>query len=164
MTASGKPTLEDLRQAALELIQGESTLTLATAGETGPWSAPVYYVCQDGRFYFFSSPQSLHIQQSMASGTAAASLFCQANSWQDIRGIQMTGTLQRIRSVPLSLKIIAIYLKRFPFTREFFPDDPQPNLDAFFSRFKARLYTFIPIDVFYTDNRFGFGTRQRIDW
>ena len=163
LTTGGKSTAEDWRQAALDLIQAESTLTLATAGEAGPWSAPVYYVCFDGRFHFFSAPQSRHIQQAMESRAAAASLFHQADSWQNIRGIQMTGTVERIRSVALSLKTITIYLKRFPFTRDFFPDDSTPNLDAFFSRFKARLYAFTPTDVFYTDNRFGFGNRQRID-
>ncbi|VTR65332.1 Putative FMN-binding pyridoxamine 5'-phosphate oxidase (fragment) [Desulfosarcina cetonica] len=29
---------------------------------------------------------------------------------------------------------------------------------------KVRLYAFTPQEVFYTDNRFGFGTRERIEW
>ncbi|MCB2149443.1 MAG: pyridoxamine 5'-phosphate oxidase family protein [Deltaproteobacteria bacterium] len=152
------------QEAALGLIQAESTLTLATAGESGPWSAPVYYVYLDSRFYFFSSPQSRHILQTMASGEAAASLFHRADSWQAIRGIQMKGTVDQVHSMGLSIKAIALYLKRFPFTRQFFADDPSPDLDAFFSRFKARLYAFTPTQVYYMDNRFGFGARQRIDW
>ena len=35
---------------------------------------------------------------------------------------------------------------------------------AFFSRFKTRLYGFAPSTLYYTDNRFGFATRQPIDW
>jgi len=100
----------------------------------------------------------------MHSGKAAASLFHAAGSWQDIRGIQMTGTVERVDSMALSIKVIAVYLKRFSFAREFFPDDPTPDLAAFFSRFKARLYAFRPTAVDYIDNRFGLGTRQRIDW
>jgi uncharacterized protein YhbP (UPF0306 family) len=164
LTANGKLTPEDGRDAALALIQCESTLTLATSGDSGPWSAPVYCVCVKGRFYFFSSPQSRHIRQAMHSGKAAASLFHAAGSWQDIRGIQMTGTVERVDSMALSIKVIAVYLKRFSFAREFFPDDPTPDLAAFFSRFKARLYAFRPTAVDYIDNRFGLGTRQRIDW
>ena len=164
MTAGKNSASEDYRQAALALIQSESTLTLATADESGPWSAPVYHICLNGSFFFFSSPQSRHIRQAMDSGQASASLFRQADSWQAIRGIQMTGTVERIRSAALSLKTITLYLKRFPFTREFFEDNPAPDLEAFFSRFKARLYAFTPTKVYYIDNRFGFGTRQRIDW
>lgn len=154
----------DRRDAALALIRNQSTLTLATSGETGPWSAPVYYVCIDGDFYFFSSPQSRHIQQAQKSGQAAASLFGEAESWQAIRGIQMAGTMGQVRSPVLSLKVIAAYLKRFPFTRDFFPDTPTPGPEAFFSRFRARLYIFTPTQVFYTDNRLGFANRQPIDW
>ena len=100
----------------------------------------------------------------MDSGKAAASLFHPAGSWQAIRGIQMAGTVERVDSAALSIKVIAAYLKRFSFTREFFPDNPSPDLAAFFSRFQARLYVFAPTVVYYIDNRFGFGTRQRIDW
>jgi uncharacterized protein YhbP (UPF0306 family) len=164
LTAGEKLISEDGREAALALIQDESTLTLATTGESGPWSTPVYYVFLDSRFYFFSSPQSRHIRQTMASGEAAASLFHQADSWQAIRGIQMTGMVERIRSAAVALSAIALYLKRFPFTREFFAENPRPDLDAFFLRFKARLYAFRPTAVYYIDNRFGLGTRQRIDW
>lgn len=163
MKAREKSICSDGRAAAMELIQNQSTLTLSTSGEAGPWSAPVYYVCIDGSFYFFSSPQSRHIQQSIKSGQAAASLFDQADSWQAIRGIQMAGTVERVRSSVVSLKVIAAYLKRFPFTLDFFPDTPTPTPEAFFSRFRARLYMFTPTHVLYTDNRFGFGKRQAID-
>ena len=151
------------KTAPIELIESASTLTLATSDDTGPWAAPVYYAFLDGNFYFFSSPQSRHIQQASESGKAAASVFHQADSWQEIRGIQMTGTVRRIRSIPLSLQVIAAYLKRFPFTREFFPRHPSPDAEAFFSRFKARLYAFCPTEAYYIDNRLGFGNRQPIN-
>ena len=64
----------------------------------------------------------------------------------------------------LSIKVIAKYLNRFAFVSELFPDNPTPDLEAFFSRFKARLFVFTPTAVYYIDNRFGLGTRQRIDW
>lgn len=164
MTSAGEFTSDDYRNAAMELVHGQSTLVLATSGKTGPWSAPVYYVCFEGSFYFFSAPQSRHIQQAMQSGQSAASLFSQADSWENIRGIQMTGRVKRIQSPVFSLKVIAIYLKRFPFTRDFFPNGVTPDLNAFLVRFQARLFAFTPTQVFYTDNRFGFGTRAPIDW
>jgi len=158
-----KPIPESSLEMVQELIRMERTLTLATTGESGPWAAPVYYVFLDRRFFFFSSPQSRHIRQALNSG-AAASIFYQADSWQLIRGIQMRGTIERVHSIALSVKPIAMYLKRFDFVREFFADNPTPDLDAFFLRFKARLYTFTPTAVDYIDNRLGFGTRHRIDW
>jgi uncharacterized protein YhbP (UPF0306 family) len=152
------------RHSAVELIQDQSTLTLATADASGPWSAPVYFVFFDDRFYFFSSPQSRHIQQAELSGQAAASLFADMDSWQAIRGLQMEGAIERVRSISISLSVIAVYLARFPFTCDFFPGNPTPDLEAFFTCFKARLYEFSPKQVFYIDNRNGLGKRRLIDW
>jgi uncharacterized protein len=149
---------------ALDLIRSESVLTLATCDGIGPWSAPVYFVCLEGGFYFFSSPHSRHIQQAMRSGKASASLFCQADSWQTIRGIQMKGSMDRISDPALSMKVISAYLKRFPFTRDFFPAIRKPDPKTFFDRFKAKLFAFRPTEVYYVDNRHGFGSRQKIEW
>jgi hypothetical protein len=152
------------RDSALELTRSQSTLTLATADASGPWSAPVYFVLIDGSFYFFSSPQSRHIRQALLTGQAAASLFADVDSWQAIRGLQMQGKIYRVRSIPVSFRVIAVYLARFPFTRDFFPDNPTPDPEAFFACFKARLFEFLPTQVFYIDNRHGLGNRRLIDW
>ena len=163
-TSNGQSTPGSPRDAAWELIRGEFTLTLATCGENGAWSAPVYYVLVNRDFYFFSSPQSRHILQSLKSGQVAASIFHQSQTWETIRGIQMQGTVKPIRDLVLSLEVIAAYLKHFPFTRDFFPKDSRLDLKAFRDRFKAKLYVFSPTEVYYMDNRDGFGNRQPIRW
>jgi len=164
MTSTGQSESEARRDDAWELIHSESTLTLATAGEKGAWSAPVYYVFLGGNFYFFSSPQSRHIQQAMKSGEAAASLFCRTNTWQAIRGIQMQGEVNRVRNPVLSLKVISAYLQRYPFARDFFPQIAMPDLKDFQDYFQVKLYNFAPTEVYYMDNRYGFGSRQKIKW
>jgi len=149
---------------ALDLIHNVSVLTLATCDDAEPWSAPVYFVYLGSGFYFFSSPQSRHIQHAMRSGKASASLFCRADSWQAIRGIQMKGRMDRIKDPVQSLKVISAYLKRFPFTRDFFPAVQKPDPKTFFDRFKVKLFAFMPAEVYYVDNRYGFGSRQKIEW
>ena len=155
---------ENPQKDALDLIRSESVLTLATSDDTGPWAAPVYFVCLENGFYFFSSPQSLHIQQAIKSGVASASLFCRADSWQAIRGLQMKGRMDRVSDPSLSLKVISDYLKRFPFTRDFFPAIWRYDSKAFFDRFKVKLFVFVPTEVYYVDNSYGFGNRQKIEW
>jgi len=162
MTSQGPSATESRKDAAVEMIRGESTLTLATAGEKGIWSAPVYYVFLDGGFFFFSSPRSRHIRQALKSGQAAASLFLRTDTWQTMQGLQMQGAVKPIRSLSLSLEIITAYLKRYPFTRDFFPKNTRPDPKAFLDRFKAKLYGFSPTEVYYMDNRYGFGNRQKI--
>jgi uncharacterized protein YhbP (UPF0306 family) len=161
--AKEEKTTRGFEEAALDLIESECTLTLSTAGADGPWSAPVYYVFSNSIFYFFSSPSSRHIQHALNSGHAAASLYHQSDAWQTIRGLQMTGTIEQVRSIGTAAKVIPFYLKRYPFTLNFFPEGSAPDLGAFSKRFKAKLYAFTPSVVYYTDNRFGFGNRQRIE-
>lgn len=162
--APGESTRIESRDPAVELVRRQTVLTLATVGESGPWSAPVYYVWLEGAFYFFSSPRSRHVRQALHSGKAAASIFIPADTWQAIRGVQMSGKVGQVRSPALSLKVIAAYLKQYPFTRSFFPENTAPDLDAFFKTFRAQLFKFTPVQVFYIDNRNGLGARQEIEW
>ena len=161
---SETPSTESARQAALELIRSESTLVLSTHGPEGPWVAPVYYVFHQGGFYFFSASESRHIRQSMVDSRAAAAIFHRSDGWQGIRGIQMSGAVAPVDSKVLSLKVFSRYLQRFEFIRGLFADGALPDMQHFISRFKAHLNAFTPNEIYYTDNRFGFGTRFRIDW
>lgn len=153
---------QDVQKAAMALVHQSSTLVLATADETGPWSAPVYYVWLKGRFFFFSSPDSRHIRQALHTPKTAAAVYHSSESVKEIRGLQMEGRLMRISSPLLSLEVIRRYVDRYPFVRPFFSNLNTPDAGDFFSRFKARLYGFVPETVVYTDNRFGFGTRSSI--
>ncbi len=164
MTSAKHAVPDNRHEAAGALIRGESTLTLATAGQGGAWSAPVYYVVVASGFYFFSSPRSRHIQQAIETGQAAASIFRRADSWQGIRGIQMRGSVRQVRNPARAGKAIAAYLQRFPFTRDFFSPQTHPGLDDFRLRLHAKLYVFTPSRVYYLDNRYGFANRQPIDW
>ena len=63
---------ENLRELALDLVNSVSTMTVATCGRDTAWAAPVYYVYQNGVFFFFSKPDSRHIQEALAAGSASA--------------------------------------------------------------------------------------------
>ena len=90
------PDDQALKKLAVDLIEEQSTMTLATAKGDVAWSAPVYYVFFKSCFYFFSDPTSRHIQESLASGQASCSIYANASSWQEIRGIQMSGHMETV--------------------------------------------------------------------
>jgi hypothetical protein len=50
---TGEPDANQLKILARGLIGEQSTVTLATCGQNGPWAAPVYYVFLKSAFYFF---------------------------------------------------------------------------------------------------------------
>ncbi|MBW2065205.1 MAG: pyridoxamine 5'-phosphate oxidase family protein [Deltaproteobacteria bacterium] len=156
------PGENELRSLAIELILEQTTMTLATAHEDIAWSAPVYYVNREFNFYFFSDPESRHIKESMRSGQASASIFVPASSWRDIRGIQMSGSVKALSPGLEAVNIFRIYLKKYPFTEDFFDSGQKIDLGALLRRFRVRLYRFTPDLLYYLDNSIRFGFRERI--
>ena len=156
------PDDQALKKLAVDLIEGQSTMTLATAKGNVAWSAPVYYVFFKSCFYFFSDPTSRHIQESLASGQASCAIFANASTWQEIRGIQMSGHMENVAPRLGAIQVIRAYLKKFPFTKDFFKPGQALDLDAFVTRFKVKLYCFKPTLVYYQDNSIRFGFREEV--
>ena len=158
----GEPDQKQLKALAKGLINDQSTMTLATCKENVAWAAPVYYVFLKSAFYFFSDPASRHILESLESGQASGAVHGFAAGWQEIRGIQMTGRIEALSMGVESAEVIMVYLKKFQFTKELFSSGIPLNPDAFTSRFKVKLYKFNPTLIYYLDNSFRFGFRERV--
>ena len=154
---------ERLRTLAGNLIEGQSTMTLATAQGDVAWAAPVYYVFCRSAFYFFSDPVSRHIQESLAGCQASAAVHSGTSSWEEIRGVQMSGSIDRVSGKLEAVETIGKYLKKFGFAQDFFSKDQALDLDAFAKRFHVRLYKFKPSLIYYLDNSIRFGFREAID-
>ena len=144
----------------IDLLQTQRTMILATA-DPQPWSAPVYYVYVQRRFYFFSSPTSRHITAARSPHRCAASLFRDSDNWRDIEGLQMDGDVQRIPVGVEALAAFRAYVKKFPTVREFFVDTAF-DFAPFVERFRTQLYAFVPQQAFYLNNRAGLSKRQKI--
>ena len=152
-----------LKQLTLDLIDQTSAMTLATAAGNIAWAAPVYYIYHDRLFYFFSKPDSRHVLESLAGGQAAASIHAYADSWQHIRGIQMSGRIIKASLGVKSVLAVKAYLKKFPFTADFFQGESDINLEGFIKRFKVNFYYFKPEMIYYQDNQIRFGFREIVD-
>jgi uncharacterized protein len=152
----------ELRKRTEELLSAQTTMTLSTAHDNESWAAPVYYVNRKFQFYFFSDPSSRHVREALESGNAAAAVFHQASTWQEIRGIQMSGTVTPLGAGLEAVRAIRAYLKKFPFTREFFDSGKEIDLEGFVKRFRVRLYLFRPSVLLYQDNRIAFSFREEV--
>ena len=156
------PSQEEIRKLAEELIKGQNTMTLSTAVKDVAWAAPVYYADMSFKFYFFSDPASRHIQEALASRQVAAAIFHQSSTWKEIRGIQMSGAIRPLHPSIESVKVLRAYLKKFPFTLEFFGSGEKMDLDGFTKRFRVRLYCYQPEILYYMDNSIRFSFRERL--
>ena len=156
------PTSPELTKMALVLISEQNTLTLATAEGDTAWAAPVYYVFVKSSFYFLSSPDSRHITEALQNGQAAAAVHAAASTWKEIKGLQMTGRIRAVKPGLEAVQVLRAYLKKYPFTTDFFKDSPSLDLDAFAKRFGVKLYSFIPSLVYYLDNQIRFAFREKV--
>lgn len=156
------PGGEELRTLAIKLILEQTTMTLATANEDIAWSAPVYYVNRGFDFYFFSDPESRHVKESLKTGQASASIYAPASSWRDIKGIQMSGRVETLPPGLEAVNVLRIYLKKYPFTEDFFDPGQKIDLGTLLKRFRVRLYRFRPTLLYYLDNSIKFSFREKI--
>ena len=157
---SERPNISELTKLAEKLVREQSAMTLATARGGISWAAPVYYVFHDACFYFFSSPESRHIRESMESACASAAIHPEVRTWREIRGIQMDGHIERVSKNLEAVSVIGKYLKKYRFTKQFF-DQKQPfTMETFSERFRVGLYKFKPGTIYYLDNSIDFGFRE----
>lgn len=161
-TPQTTPDGPNLARLARRLVEAQTTMTLATAEADAAWAAPVYYVFCRSRFYFFSDPDSRHVREALRSGHSAAAIYGPASSWQEIRGIQMSGVIAEVPPGLEAVRAVEAYLKKFSFTREFFGGTETLDLAAFAGRFRVRLYGLSPREVYYLDNAVRFGFRERV--
>jgi uncharacterized protein YhbP (UPF0306 family) len=98
---------------------------------------------------FFSDLNSQHGQDLAANPRAAAAIYPEGRSWQDIRGLQLRGAVWRVTQKPEWEAAWASYSAKFPFV-------------SLLKEIVARntLYAFRPHWVRLVDNRRGFGFKQ----
>lgn len=132
-------------------LLGVSTLALATADAQGrAHVAPVYFAAdEDLRLYFFSDPESRHAQDLAANPQAAGAIYPQCFGWQEIRGLQLHGAVQRGPPGAEWEAAWACYSAKFPFVLE---------LKQAVER--TSLYVLRPHWIRLVDNRQGFGYKQ----
>jgi uncharacterized protein YhbP (UPF0306 family) len=139
-----------------DLLADRTTLTLASAGENGPWAADVYFVRVGTGLYFHSSPESRHSREFQADPRAAGTVHADAKGWRDIRGLQLEGTVTEVESKAEKARAVAAYLLKFPFAAEVFA---RKGLAG-----KVRIYKLTPSLVLLIANSEKFGERIEIRW
>ncbi len=142
-----------------QMLHTCKVMTLAVAWQEGAWSSPVYFLYLNKAFYFFSGPDSRHIRGAIENkGRAGASIFADAHSFIEIRGLQMEGIIEPLGKSKEALGAAVAYLKRFSISHE------KGNALSFIERqYRARLYKFLPHRLVYMDNRVAMGFKKELE-
>lgn len=138
-------------KSSLEELLRLTTMTIATVGGDGePHAAAVYFACDDQlEMYFFSDAHSQHTQDATKDSRAAAAVHPECSGWQDIRGLQMRGSVELVQAQDEWQQAWKLYQAKFPFVTDL-QEIVALNL----------LHKFVPIWIRWLDNRRGFGFKQ----
>jgi uncharacterized protein YhbP (UPF0306 family) len=146
-----------MREKALAYLSAHHVMSLSTCGADGPWAAAVFYASRDFTLYFVSSPQSRHARDLALDPRCAAAIHEDYRDWQAIRGIQLSGTVERLEGAERDAAL-ACYRAKFGFLTN--PGAAAaPVLEALG---KAACYRLTPGELHFVDNTTGFGKRARV--
>ena len=156
----------ELRRDLLDYLATHNVMTIASCDRNVPWAAAVFYASDEFDLYFFSNPKSRHGVNMAANAAVSAAIHEDYSDWRAIRGIQLEGRAERLRSLRLQARFWEVYLRKFPFVKQFFPVGGQAASLGEILKTKlagVRLYRIVPHAVYYIDNSKGFGHRDILD-
>jgi len=153
----------EVKKARIEqYIRSCHIMTLGSSAKNRSWTAPVFYVYCSGLFYFFSKQDSTHIQNSIQTGHASGSIHHNPEDWQDIRGIQMEGSIHPAKQNEHSARAFTRYLDRFPFIHKDMGLPSTSRLGWLREQFQVRWYCFRPQNMVYLDNSVHFAFKLKL--
>lgn len=143
----------------------QSTLTLATCGDAGPWAAAVFFASDESlKLYFVSDPRTRHGRDLAQCGRAAAAVHPDCKSWGDIRGVQLEGPVVIVGGAARAAALDC-YLSKFPEIRRLYQKPRNDQEVAIADRLRqASLYRLTPARIRLIDNSHGFGQSEELDF
>lgn len=119
--------MSDLRERVMTYLDDHTILNLATAGPGGAWAAAVMYVHDGTDFYFTSVGTTRHARNVQLDPHAAATINDDLRDGGPMRGIQLEGVVDHLDDVSVRKRVVAEYLRRFPFATALWDGDSDPE-------------------------------------
>jgi uncharacterized protein YhbP (UPF0306 family) len=151
------PALEALVRSYLE---AHTVVTLAVGDAEGPWAAAVFYASEGFDLYFVSSTETRHGAALLSDPRCGATIQNHPAAFDEIRGVQLAGLATLVPEQEVDA-VFARYAAKFPFVRGLYRPEEQAFVIAG-RRVEAPFWRLRPTDVYWIDNRYGFGRRRRI--
>lgn len=147
-----------LRERVQAYLAAHHVMTLATAGDDGPWAAALFYVHDGCALYFLSAPGSRHCRVIARSPRVSVTVQEDYSDWREIKGVQLEGIATRL-SGEEEQRARGLYEAKFPFLRRL-ADVPVAIVEAML---EVGWYKVAPERAYFIDNSVAFGHRDEID-
>lgn len=148
----------DARSNAQAYLRAHNVMSIATHGPEGLWSAAVFYANEKFDLYFLSAPSTRHALNLAANPRVAVTIQEDYGDWRAIQGIQLEGSVSRLRGADQA-RAILLYGKKFSIVGNI--ARAPAEIARAFSR--VAWYRITPTRLFFVDNSQGFGHRDEIE-
>jgi len=92
-------------------INRQKVMQLATAKVGQPWVCSVYFVVDDGKFYWLSLPDRRHSRELAQNKKAAVTIAIKQS--MPVIGLQGEGTVRTVRNLDEIERVLAAYVKKY---------------------------------------------------
>ena len=142
---------------ALDYLQMHHCMSIATDGPEGLWAATVFYVNEGFALDFVSLSDTRHARNLDSNPRVAVTIGDDAETWQDISGIQVEGSVVHVDAPDERRNVLQLFLNRYPFPEGVLwwtDSPPDPNAGR-------RVYRIEPTRVLFINHAFD-GARSEI--
>lgn len=153
----------DVLPAIRRMLASYSTMALGTHSAAGSWVATVFYASDEQlRLFFVSDPRTRHGRDLAAEPQASAAINADVSTWDDVRGLQLTGSVS-VLTGPEREHALGSYLEKFPDVRRLFESPRDEHERIIGERLRgANFYALVPAWIRLIDNRNGFGWKREV--
>ncbi len=154
---------DETRSAIGELLDQNSTLTLATSKDGMPWAATVFFAHNsDFDLYFVSDHRTRHGQHMADNDRVAAAINPDCDAWAEVRGLQLEGRVTVLKGAA-RLAALGHYLAKFKDVKALFDKPKDKNEATIAERLRnAQLYKIQPEWIRLIDNSRWFGYKEEL--
>jgi len=151
-----------IRRLIADFLAVRHTMSLATCGNGRPWASSVFFVSDEElQLYFLTDPETLH-GHNLECGRVAATVNEDCESWSEIQGVQLTGTVRQVPEADRAT-LLELYFQKFPEVGRM-GRQPRNDQERLIGQrlLSTPLYHISPDWLRLIDNRTRFGFKQEI--
>lgn len=149
----------ELAERIVQFLDANHVMSLATAGESGPHAASLFYVRDGLGVVWVSDPNSRHSRELEADARVSATVAPETSDYASICGAQIHGAAFRVTDHDERSRLLALLVQRYSFLAR--PKDAPAKMAAAFD--SAAVYRLDPARIVLIDNSLGFGHKDTLD-
>jgi len=140
-------------------LSAHHVMSLATQGPGGPHATNLFYACDGLALLWVSDPDTQHSREIEADPRVAATVAPDYTDFAAVRGVQITGTAQRIAAADERMRLLAQLEARYAFLGQL--ASGPPKLREAYAH--TAVYRLQPARIVLIDNSKGFGHKETLE-